>query len=220
MDQVHSFIPKTTLATPSKARRHPVSLFLVIAVLLFLLSVGGWGGAYAYRSVTKSQVETLTASLQKKKAAFEPEALEGLSELDRKMKAGDALLAQHMTLVPVFDAIERLTVQSVRFTSFIYERGTGVPSKVVMTGEAKSYSSIALQSDELARAREIINPIFSGLSVNRDGNVAFVLTFNIDPAVTSYVRDTGESEVPPPDTSTDSSGNTNEEPPQTNPEQQ
>ncbi len=198
MDQVHSsFIPKNTLVTPPKTRRHPVSLVLVVVVLLFLLSIGGWAGAYAYRSLIKGQVETLTQSLQKKKAAFEPEALESLSELDRKMKAGDALLAQHTTLIPVFDQIEQLTIQSVRFTSFLYERGVGVPSKVVMTGEAKSYASIALQSDELAKDRNIINPIFSGLSVNRDGNVAFSLMFNLDPELVSYVHDLGEGDVPP-----------------------
>lgn len=195
MEQVHSsFIPKSTLATPPKAKKHPISFLLVISILLFLVACGAWGGAFVYKGYITSQVKVLSDSLTKKQAAFEPETLAALSELDRKMKAGDALLAEHVTLVPIFDELERMTIQSIRFTSFIFEHGVGIPDKVVMTGEAKSYGAIALQSDELAKNKRIINPIFSGLSVNRDGNVAFTLMFNIDSDLTSYIHDVGEPE--------------------------
>ncbi len=198
MEQVHSsFIPKSTLAKPPRARKHPVSFLLVVAILLFILACVAWGLAYVYKGYVTSQVKTLSDSLTKKQAAFEPETLAALSELDRKMRAGDALLAQHVTLVPIFDELEKMTIQSIRFTSFTYERGLGVPDKVVMTGEAKSYAAIALQSDELAKNKKIVNPIFSGLSVDRDANVAFSLTFNLDSELTSYVHDVGEPGATP-----------------------
>ena len=56
----------------------------------------------------------------------------------------------------------------------------------MLEGEARSYSSVALQSDIFGDNKYLKNPIFSNLGLAKSGDVTFNLELNLDPSVMLY----------------------------------
>jgi hypothetical protein len=55
-----------------------------------------------------------------------------------------------------------------------------------MSGQAIGYRSIALQADLFTKNKNLIDPVFSNLSLNEKGNVIFDLEFYVDPNFINY----------------------------------
>ena len=55
-----------------------------------------------------------------------------------------------------------------------------------MSGQAIGYRSIALQADLFAKNKNLIDPVFSNLSLDDKGNVLFDLTFSVDQSFVNY----------------------------------
>ena len=52
-----------------------------------------------------------------------------------------------------------------------------------MSGLAIGYRSVALQSDLFAQNKNLIDPVFSNLTLDDKGNVLFDLEFSVDPSL-------------------------------------
>jgi hypothetical protein len=184
-----SFIPKKPLAeerAPAAPTRR-YGLLSLIATIIFFATIAAAGGVYLYRVSLASQVAELSASLDRARAAFEPSLVETLTTLDKRLSASAEVLAGHTTVSPVFQSLEDLTLKSVRFTKFAYE----IPEDtklmtVTMSGTARSYTSIALESDMLGRNKYFQDVVFSNLQLDSAGNVGFDLEFTVDPAFLDY----------------------------------
>ena len=102
------------------------------------------------------------------------------------MAASKEVLANHVVVSPVFEALQAETLKSISFTKFAY---VYEPLKktvdVKMSGKATGYDAIALQSDELVKNKYIKDPVFSNLNVDDKGRVVFDLQFSVD---ASYVN--------------------------------
>ncbi len=59
--------------------------------------------------------------------------------------------------------------------------------EVLMSGEARGYTSIASQSDIFTENKFIRNPIFSNLNLTDTGYVAFDVSFTVDESFIRYV---------------------------------
>ena len=55
-----------------------------------------------------------------------------------------------------------------------------------MSGIAIGYRSVSLQSDLFAKNKNLIDPIFSNLTLDNSGNVLFDLNFLVDPVFVNY----------------------------------
>ncbi len=79
-------------------------------------------------------------------------------------------------------------MKTVRFTKFDYSLGADNNSKVLvkMSGVAEGYRAIALQSDLFSKNKFFINPVFSNLALDSQGNVAFDLEFFVDSNFVNY----------------------------------
>ncbi len=183
-----SFIPKKPLAEERVVRERPVSIFSLVATIAFFVALISAGSIYFYKITLTNQVANQTASLERAKAAFEPSLVEVLQTLDKRIIASKEILANHMTASPVLKSLENLTLKSIRFTKFDYEvsKDQGTKIDVIMSGQAKSYTSIALQSDKLGENKYIKNVVFSNLVLDAQGNVGFDLKFSVDPAFVMY----------------------------------
>jgi hypothetical protein len=125
--------------------------------------------------------------------------------LDKRLRASTEILASHIAISPVFEALSAITMKTIRYTDFSYrlaEESTTTnttprapqaskESKMVITmsGVATGYRAIALQSDLFAtkdEGKHFINPVFSNLTLNENGNVVFDLEFSVDPAFVNY----------------------------------
>ncbi len=178
-----SFIPKKPLAEERvKAPRH-TSILSFIATLIFFGSLASAGAIYFYKSnLIKTNAEKQT-QLAAARNSFEPTLIETLKRLDRRIMDSKALLAGHIVVSPIFDALEVNTLKTVQFTKFSYATPVdpAAPVTVHMSGRARDYASIALQSDQLAKNKNIHNSIFSNLALDaQTGAVSFDLVFTVN----------------------------------------
>lgn len=183
-----SFIPKKPIVKERAVAARPVGPLTVVALLVLFTVLIATGGLYFYKELTKNNIESMKENLKLAQSRFEPSKITELQTLDKRLKAAGEILAGHVAITPIFTALEKTTMKTVRFSTFSYSRGVerGEPIKVEMTGEAVGYRSVALQSDLFTKNKNFIDPVFSNLTLDQKGNVLFDLDFSVDPAFLDY----------------------------------
>jgi hypothetical protein len=77
-------------------------------------------------------------------------------------------------------------MKTVRYTKFSYEVTEKGEINIKMNGQALGYRYIALQSDLFSEEKNLINPVFSNLTLDDKSNVNFDLSFSVDPSLVDY----------------------------------
>lgn len=183
-----SFIPKKPLIKDSVDYARPVSIFFIFSLFIFFVVLVTTGGLYIYKGILEKQIADKKNTLNLAKNRFEPSKIIELQVFDKRLRSSSEILSKHITVVPIFNALEQLTMKSVRFTNFSYTLGENEKStiNIKMSGVAIGYRSVALQSDLFAKNKNLINPIFSNLTLDDKGNVGFDLEFSVDPNFVNY----------------------------------
>jgi len=183
-----SFIPKKPILKESVVYTRPIGIFLITSLFIFFTVLVATVGLYFYKGITVKKIATLENNLNLAKNRFEPSKITELQVLDKRLKASSEILSGHTTIIPIFNALEQLTMKSVRFTKFSYGLETDDKStiSVKMSGVAIGYRSIALQSDLFAKNKNLINPVFSNLVLDNSGNVVFDLDFSVNQSFLNY----------------------------------
>ncbi len=184
-----SFIPKKPLAPERVVHSHPINMLTVVSVFVFFSVVLTAGGLYFYKATLTKRIDQMNKDLIIAKNRFEPAKINQLKELDKRLSSATSILAGHVAISPIFDLLEKVTLKTVRYTKFSYAFSTETNSRidVQMSGQAVGYRSIALQSDLFSEhKKEIIDPVFSNLSLDNKGNVIFDLNFSVDPSFINY----------------------------------
>lgn len=183
-----SFIPKKPILKESAVYARPTSIFLIISLFVLFTVLLVTGGLYFYKGITVKKITDLENTLNLAKNRFEPSKITELQVLDKRLLASSEILSEHTTIIPIFKALEQITMKSVRFTDFSYDLGTDNKAivSVKMSGVAIGYRSIALQSDLFAKNKNLIDPVFSNLVLDNSGNVIFDLEFSVNPNFINY----------------------------------
>lgn len=184
-----SFIPKRAVQE-TKGTKSSMGFLTIIGVVIFFLSLTAAGGMFLYQKLIERNIDRKAAELERNKSAFEPSLIMELSRLDRRIKLAEEILAGHTAPSAIFAMLEESTLRNVRFKNFNFLMQAGVPS-ISMTGEAVSFETVALQSDELVGTQAVLGQIFSALDVDPNGNVTFSYDAQVDtPFVTYKPRET------------------------------
>ncbi|MBL7045628.1 MAG: hypothetical protein ISR99_01160 [Parcubacteria group bacterium] len=184
-----SFIPKQPISgTPSKKRSGGLGIISLILSIFTIGIIALAVGVFLYQQLLDTSVERKKATLDRAQAAFEPTLIQELVRVDNRLKAAEEILDNHVSISALFDLLERLTLNSVRFESFEYAFLEDSRINISMSGNAKNFSGVALQADIFGRDRLINEPIFSGLNLDQTGNVIFDFTATIDKDLVSYVN--------------------------------
>jgi hypothetical protein len=185
-----SFIPKKPLTEERVVHSRPVSIFTIFSIIAFFTVIMVYGGLYFYQGTLVSKIGKMENDLKVIKNRFEPEKITQLQELDKRLNGANQILSNHIAVSPIFESLQNLTLKTIRFTKFTYTLGSVSGSEnvdVKMSGQAVGYRSIALQSDLFNQhKKEIIDPVFSNLSLDNKGNVIFDLEFGVDPSLLNY----------------------------------
>lgn len=206
-----SFIPKKPIIEERAKPSRPISFFMVIAIFVFITMVLSVGGVYFYKQVLVKDIANMENNLSLAKNRFEPAKINQLQVLDKRLKSSTEVLAQHISVSPIFEALQEITMKSVRYTRFSYELGPTKDSYITVKlgGMATGYRAIALQSDLFLKNKYLIDPVFSNLSLDEKGNVLFDLEFLVEPSFVDYKqtlqRNTAEDDNAP---STSNASNT------------
>lgn len=194
-----SFIPKKPIIEERAVVARPVSFFLVISIFILSTVLVVTAGLYFYSRATGKNITVLKDNLDKAKNRFEPTRINQLQILDKRLKASTEILSKHIAISPIFEALQAITMKTVKFTKFNYSMAEDSAGKLMvqMSGVAVGYRSVALQSDLFTKFKYFIDPIFSNLSLDNSGNVLFDLEFSVDPTFVNYknVLLRGENDV-------------------------
>lgn len=185
-----SFIPKKPIIDEHVSSSRPVSVFLIGALFILFSVLLGTGGLYFYKGVVSKNIVSMQSTLTLAQNRFEPSKIVELQVLDKRLKAASEILSKHVVTTPIFEILEQITMKTVRYTKFNYELATEKNKNgnvnIKMSGIAVGYRSIALQSDLFAKNKNLIDPLFSNLTLDNNGNVVFDLEFSVDPSFVNY----------------------------------
>ena len=190
-----TFIPKAPASTTTAAPPKTVNVFVLVSALVFVFSLAVAGGAYFYRAVLVRDIEELSQSITRAEEIISPSLVGRLNAYDKRSRAVTTLIGTHIVLSPVFDLLEALAISSVRFSDFEYSLGREGNAKLSLSGEAKSYSALAAQSNLLGKSEYIKEPIFSNFALNTIGNVTFDFSAGVEHSFQLY-RNTLAKEAP------------------------
>ena len=165
--------------------KHSFGLVLVGSIIVFLSVAVASGIVYFYKDTLVKNVTKMKSDLSSAKGRFEPEMIAKLKLLDGRLQSSNEVLSNHTVISPIFKALESLTLKTIRYTKFGYDL-VGNKVSVKMSGQAIGYRSVALQADLFSKNKNLIDPVFSNLSLDDKGNVLFDLVFSVDPNFVDY----------------------------------
>jgi hypothetical protein len=189
-----SFIPKKPIVEDSKISSSSVSLFLVVAIIIFLVSLSLMAWVTFTKTNLINQIKENKAIIEKNKGEFEAGTIESILRLDSRIKVVQSLIDNHVVVSPIFNFLEQRTLKSIRFKNFkFYNSGKAADGsdivKVEMSGQAKDFKTIALQANEFGKIEyrdSIKEPVFSDLNLTADASVSFSFSAYVIPKFISY----------------------------------
>ncbi|MCC6198602.1 hypothetical protein IT401_00035 [Candidatus Nomurabacteria bacterium] len=191
-----SFIPKrpvtNSIVSTSSSGSHATGLLSLLTVIVTVATVLSLIGVVLFEKSLVSQKERMEQSIGDARSTIGADFLTDMKRLNARIGGVKELLQTHIVISPIFSALEATTLRSIQYKSFQYQFTIDPATKeqlvqVTLTGEAKNYSSIALQSDAYAQNTLIKNPVFSDLTIDdKTSVVKFRLTFDVAPADLSF----------------------------------
>lgn len=182
-----SFIPKKPLVGEGRSGGSS-GLITLLAILIFVASVVAAGGAFAYGKYLDRAIADKDSSLKKAEGAFDTASIVDLSRLDIRLGEARELLGSHVAPSGVFTFLSATTLERVQFTSLTLDIGGDGSGKILLSGVADSFSSLALQSDQFSAAKVLRDVVFSGISTDTAGRVQFSVSASVDPSLLSYAK--------------------------------
>jgi len=189
-----SFIPKKPLMTEGVKTKQPIGLLTIISFFIFFAMLLSLGGIYFYKNTLSKQVVVMQKNIELAKKRLEDARIDELYILDKRLAGANDILSKHISISPIFLALQDLTKKNVRYTKFSYDFNTEKSDKILvkLSGLTIGYRQIALQADIFAKddryKKNIIDPVFSNLSLDDKGGVLFDLEFSVDRSFVDYKR--------------------------------
>lgn len=207
-----SFIPKRPVMseslTSAPRRTKTVGALSLITTIIVLGTLASFGGVYFYEQQLLSQKAKLETLITEARDGIGTDFVADMRRLDARIDGVKQLIKNHIIVTPIFKELEAKTLRSVQYKDFSYTYTPDDKTKpqqvtVELTGSAKSYATIALQSDAFSDSTLIKNPVFSNLTVDEKTKaINFRLVFTVDPAALSYQAFIDSMKTPQPQTPT------------------
>ena len=185
-----SFIPKKPMMQERVEPQRSVNIFTIVSLFILFTVLLVTGGFYFYKGVINNDIIAKDKSLSIAKNGSELPTIVKLQILEKRLKASTEILANHISVNPIFTALHAITEKTVRFTKFGYDVADSKVN-VKMSGIAINYHAMALQSDLFSTKEEgknFIDPVFSNLTLDDKGNVHFDLAFSVDRSFVNYQK--------------------------------
>lgn len=164
-----------------------VNALLIGAVFVCLVSVLVAGGLFGYRYMIGQDIEKKKEKLAGFEGVIESnkQLINDLKAFDTRLTKGEKVLHGHSVLNPFLTFLESHTLQSVKYTDLQYTHGANF-SRITLKGVTDDYESLNYQAGVLRGSGKITTVSFSGLRLNKDGQVEFQLTATVAPSIFSY----------------------------------
>lgn len=189
-----SFIPKQSLQQPPEEARFtpkktgaPIGLATMITFLLLVASLGASGILYFYQQHLASAIQKKQATIRDQSQAFDPALVREYTRTASRIDAARVILDRHNAMTFAFTLLEQITLKKVQYDSMtLVYNGDGSSLDLNLSGVARNYKVLALQSDVYGSNQFVREPTVSGLKSQENGNVSFTMTARLDPRLISY----------------------------------
>ncbi len=181
MPDLTSLIPKTYPREEVRAKQG-VGILMFLGIILFILALLIWAGVFFYKNLLARQITDLNNSLKRLEADFEPPQIQELARISKALGVGRELLSSHRSPSRLFKFLEDNALETVRFSNFVL---SAKDLKLVMMGEAKSYTILAQQASIFEKSPMVKKLSLSNLSLRENGNINFTVEIILDPAIFS-----------------------------------
>lgn len=186
-----SFIPKKPLDGGRSAGGAFGGLLSLLALFIFVGSIFGAAGVFLYQSYLNQSIAQKSDSLTKAQGAFDPSTITDLIRLDSRLNNAGRLLQGHVAISPIFNFLSSETLANVEYNSFEYTLQDNGSATVLLGGQADSFSTVALQSDQFSASKVFKDVIFSGITVDPTGKILFNVAATVDPSFINYGKSLG-----------------------------
>lgn len=161
---------------------------MFFSLLLFLASLAAAGGVFLYGQYLNNSIAAKADSLKRAEGAYDPGVIEDLIRLDSRIIEARELMQKHVAPTALFTFLSTATLESVQFTNFNYALEADGSALISLDGIARSFSAVALQSDNFGASRALRNVIFSDIAVGETGAVSFKVSATVDPSLLLYSK--------------------------------
>lgn len=181
-----SFIPKKPIVSDARTRSSGISLFTVVSIFIFVVSLVSAGLVFVGQKYLSDQLAKDKESFKKAQEIFDPITVDTLVKVDRRIESAKKILSKHIAILPIFEYLESKTLKNIRFKSMDLLFSENGVAELDMKGEAKNFSAVALQSDVFAESKELKNPIISDIDLNLTGGITFSFKTQVEPSAVLY----------------------------------
>jgi len=190
-----SFIPKKGVNPSSHLTGASGGLFSLLATLIFIAAAVVSVGVFGYEKLLEGRIAKMQEDLDRARKELNPDLIKELSRANARFLSAEEIMKNHRVTSRIFSLLERLTLQNVRFSSFSYadtERGASFE----MSGETRSYATLAYQAEVLNAEPLLQSVTFSEFDLSELGYVVFSVKADIDPKLISFEESLGSSSFP------------------------
>lgn len=188
-----SFIPKQSLQTQEEVRfvpkkqSAPVGLATTLTFLVLIAALSASAGFYLYKQHLITSIEKKRTTINQQREAFEPALVKEYTRVATRLDAAHKILDAHNAMTFAFSLLEQITLKKVEYSTMIlsYDRTAGTVN-LALTGSARSYKVLALQSDVFGSNQFVQEPTVNGLKAQEGGTVGFTVSAKLDPRLISY----------------------------------
>lgn len=190
-----SFIPKRPIDQTVENNPHGGKTIGLLSFLTGIVIIGtilAFIGVYLYKQRLEMQKKDLESSIAIARDGIGTDFVADMKRLDARINGVEDLIKSHVVVTPLFKDLESHTLRSVQYKDFSYayvldEKTRTAQVKVDLSGVARSYAAIALQSDAFSESTLIKNPVFSNLTLeDKTKAINFKLAFTVDATALSY----------------------------------
>lgn len=185
-----SFIPKKPIGSPVGSGMniiHSTNVFSVVATVVFIVTLLTSGGLFFYKYTLNNQIQVADQNILTARAAFEPEIIKQLVDVNARIISAKKLLENHVVVSKLLGLMEDLVLKKMRFTEFNYANTDNNPTLTVI-GEVQTYNALAEQQDVFLKSGSIKAPVFSNFNLGDNGYITFNFSATVDPTLISYKK--------------------------------
>ena len=184
-----SFIPKKAFNAANTAlhsKGNSIGILFLLTLIIFISAIVFSLGVFLYQQFLIKDIENKSSQLKRARAEFEPTLIQEINRLEKRIQSSRNILRKHKTTSSFFNLLEDLTLVNIQFKNLEYNVDENGRANISMKGKAKSFNSVALQSDIFGKSGSIQEPIFSNLNIDNKGDVEFDFMAFIDSNLILY----------------------------------
>ncbi len=185
-----TFMPQQPLlrVEGGSRRSEPINLALVVANIIFFVTLSVAGGMYFYKAKLDKEVLAKGQQLADQEKKFNIDEITVYKNLQTSLTAAKKLVDSHTIFSVILDTIESHAAENVGLTSFDYKKeDAGI--KLSVSGQAPSYAAVYFQIEEWRKTPHVKKVNVVSLALDEHTSVvAFSATIDIDPSYLDYAQ--------------------------------